>query len=219
MHSNVLVIITFHILVYFHSPVLFYWQRLEICASAHNVILLSPKVSDVPVTYCTEGCVSGSEGGGWKGEHRGVKADLKWRVPQPVIINPSGMRPLLLPDKLLHGYSGFAGTPTCITPSTDLCATHTHRNLSEFSYRAFCVLTDLHCYCCVFVSFSESVSPKAPHNFSQVLLFSPSLFTAVLFVLIWEQTAENVRLLSKKVLPLGNGRLLTLKEESVRWAL
>lgn len=38
----------------------------------------------------------------------GVKADLETRVPHSVIINLSGMQPLLSPDKLLHGYSGPA---------------------------------------------------------------------------------------------------------------
>lgn len=120
------------------------------------------------------------------------------------------MQPLLLPDKLLHGYSGFAARQLAL-PRPQISAWYTHAqsayNLSEFSYIAFwfiCVIIVLQCYCCLFLSlslptwsFSETLSflqqTKGPHNVSKGLLFSPSPSPLCIYadMLEWYQTAGN----------------------------
>lgn len=95
----------------------------------------------------------GGGGGGW------VKADLERRVPQLVIINLSGMQPLLLPDKLLHGFSGLATRqlhyPVLQSSARYRQHAHTVLNPCDFSYIAFwfiCVIIVLQ-RCCVYAVF------------------------------------------------------------------
>ncbi len=108
------------------------------------------------------------------------------------------MQPLLLPDKLLHGYSSLAARQLAL-PCPQISAryhcarthTHTHtytHNLSELSCKAswfICVIIVLRCYCCLFLSlsfprwsFSETVAflqqTEGPHNVREGLALSPS---------------------------------------------
>lgn len=103
-----------------------------------------------------KGRTRGGDGGG--GDGGWVKADLERRVPQLVIINLSGMQPLLLPDKLLHGFSGLAARqlhyPVHRSLHVTTACTHTVLNPCDFSYIAFCficvIITALLCLCSVY---------------------------------------------------------------------
>ena len=162
-----------------------------------HVITLSPNDSPAPAiilvcfmalsvskaTVLYEGCAAewrgrkreqeeGMRGGGFFYVGGGWKQIWSEEFLQSVIINLSGMQPLLLPDKLLHGFSGLASTPACITLSTDLCAapryththTHTHTHMHAASVTSvssvwwhfgfICVIIVLQCYCCLFLSLS-----------------------------------------------------------------